>query len=181
MKNNNLILIIARSSGTKDVSRQNLRLINGKPLLFYILKTSLSCTNCSTFVSTDSDEIDAYSKFYGVETIKRPKQLTKDSTSLEDIAIDALNKLIKKGFSFKKCLIIHPHFPLIKKQTINRFFSKLDKKIGVISGFENESKSSKHFAIFKKQNDHSRLIQIPNHVVEIKKIVSLEFMDLLTI
>ena len=96
MKNNNLILIIARSSGTKDVSRQNLRLINGKPLLFYILKTSLSCTNCSTFVSTDSDEIDAYSKFYGVETIKRPKQLTKDSTSLEDIAIDALNKLIKK-------------------------------------------------------------------------------------
>jgi len=179
MKNNNLILIIARSSGTKDVSRQNLRLINGKPLLFYILKTSLSCTNCSTFVSTDSDEIDAYSKFYGVETIKRPKQLTKDSTSLEDIAIDALNKLIKKGFSFKKCLIIHPHFPLIKKQTINRFFSKLDKKIGVISGFENESKSSKHFAIFKKQNDHSRLIQIPNHVVEIKKIVSFDCETLL--
>ena len=63
MKNNNLILIIARASGTKEVSRQNLRLINGKPLLFYILKTSLSCTNCSTFVSTDSDEIDAYSKF----------------------------------------------------------------------------------------------------------------------
>ena len=179
MKNNNLILIIARASGTKEVSRQNLRLVNGKPLLFYILKTSLSCKNCSTFVSTDSDEIEAYSKFYGAETIKRPKQLTKDQTTLEDIAIDALKKLIKKGFSFKKCLIIHPHFPLIKKQTINRFFSKLDKKIWVISGFENESKSGRHFAYFKKDNKHSRLIQIPNHVVEIKKIVSFDCETLL--
>lgn len=179
MKNNNLILIIARASGTKEVSRQNLRLVNEKPLLFYILKTASACKNCSTFVSTDSGEIEAYSKFYGVETIKRPKQLTKDHTTLEDIAIDALKKLRKKGFSFKKCLIIHPHFPLIKKQTINKFFSKLDKKIWVISGFENESKSKKHFAYFKKRNNHSRLIQIPDHVVEIKKIVSFDCETLL--
>jgi len=179
MKNKNLILIIARASGTKGISRQNLRLVNGKPLLFYILKTSLSCTNCSTIVSTDSDEIDVYSKFYGVQTIRREKRLTKDNTPLEDIAIDALKKLIKKGFNFKKCLIIHPHFPLIKKQTINKFFSKLDKKIYVISGFENESKSGKHFSYFKKQNNHPKLIQIPNKVVEIKKIVSFDCETLL--
>ena len=39
MKNTNLILIIARESGRRDVSKQNLRLVNGKPLLYYVLKT----------------------------------------------------------------------------------------------------------------------------------------------
>jgi len=179
MKNNNLILVIARASGTKEISRQNLRLVSGKPLLYYVLKTSLSCSNCSTFVSTDSDEIEAYSKFYGVKTIRRGKRLTKDNTSLEDIARDALKKLNKKGLSFKKCLIIHPHFPLIKKQTINKFFSQLDKKIHVISGFVNESKSDKHYGYFKKQKNYPKLIKIQNEVIEIKKIVSFDCQTLL--
>ena len=180
MTKHNLILIIARASGSKVVSRQNLRLVNGKPLLYYILKTSISCKDCSTFVSTDSEEIEAYTRFYGIETITRPKQLTKDQTTLEDIAIDALKKLMKKGLIFKKCLIIHPHFPLIEKKTINQFFTKLDKNIWAISGFENESDSVKHFAVIKKENKNNILNEISRNVIEIKKIVSFDCQKLLS-
>ena len=78
MNKENLILIIARSGGTKNVSKQNLRLVNGKPLLYYVLKTAKSCENCHTVVSTDSDEIIEYVKFFGGTVIKRSKILTKE-------------------------------------------------------------------------------------------------------
>ena len=93
MNKENLILIIARGGGTKNVSKQNLRLVNGKPLLYYVLNTSKSCKNCHTVVSTDSDEIAEYVKFFGGTVIKRSKTLTKDETSLEKIGIDTLNQL----------------------------------------------------------------------------------------
>ena len=179
MKNDNLILIIARDRGKNEVSRQNLRLINGKPLLFYILKTALSCKNCSTFVSTDSDEIDAYSKFYGAQTIRRERRLTKDDVALEEIALDALEKFSKKGKNFKKCLIINPHFPLIRKKTINTFFSKLNKNTPVVYGFENKLKQGIHFSYHTNKKNVPQLIKTQNKIVEIKKVASFDCQTLL--
>ena len=60
MKNKNLIVIIARESGRYDVSKQNLRLVNGKPLLSYVIKTAKESKNCYTIVSTESDEVKQY-------------------------------------------------------------------------------------------------------------------------
>jgi len=157
MKNTNLILIMARESGKKDVSKQNLRLVNGKPLLYYVLKTSLKCNNCYTIISTDSDEVKQYAKFYQVPVLDRSKKLTKDDTKLEEIAVDALNKLEKKGLKFKKCLILHPHFPLIKKETIQKFFSNLNEKVPVLYGYEKEPDD-----VFGTVNKKFELIQSIN-------------------
>ena len=167
MKNTNLILIIARESGRRDVSKQNLRLVNGKPLLYYVLKTSLECNNCYTIISTDSDEVKQYAKFYQVPVLDRSKKLTRDDTKLEEIAKDGLNKLEKKGLKFKKCLVLHPHFPLIKKETIQKFFSNLNEKVSVLYGYEKEPDD-----IFGIINKNFELKGVPKTTVKIKKIVS---------
>ena len=86
MKNKNLIVIIARESGRYDVSKQNLRLVNGKPLLSYVIKTAKESKNCYTIVSTDSDEVKQYAEFYQVPVLDRSKKLTKDDTKLIEIA-----------------------------------------------------------------------------------------------
>ena len=100
MKNENLIVIIARESGRYDVSKQNLRLVNGKPLLYYVIKTAKESKNCHTVISTDSDEIKQYGEFYQVPVLDRSKKLTKDDTKLVEIAREALTKLEKKGLKF---------------------------------------------------------------------------------
>ena len=158
---------MARESGKKDVSKQNLRLVNGKPLLYYVLKTSLKCNNCYTIISTDSDEVKQYAKFYQVPVLDRSKKLTKDDTKLEEIAVDALNKLEKKGLKFKKCLILHPHFPLIKKETIQKFFSNLNEKVSVLYGYEKEPDD-----VFGTVNKKFELKDASKTTVKIKKIVS---------
>ena len=95
MKNENLIVIIARESGKQNISKQNLRLVNGKPLLYYVIKTAKESKNCYTVMSTDSDEIKQYGEFYQIPVLDRSKKLTKDDTKLVEIAREALTKLEK--------------------------------------------------------------------------------------
>ena len=169
MKNENLIVIIARDSGRYDLSKQNLRLINGKPLLYYVIKTAKESKNCYTVISTDSDEIKQYGKFYQVPVLDRTKKLTKDDTKLAEIATEVLTKLGKKGLKFKKCLILHPHFPLIKKETIQKFFLNLNEKNSVIYGYENEPDYS--FATITKNFE---LKSLSKETVKIVKIASFD-------
>jgi len=174
MRFSNLILIIARESGRRNVSKQNLRLVNGKPLLYYVLKTSLEIKNAYTVISTDSEDIKQIGEFYGVPVLDRPKKLTYDNTKLEEIATDVLERLEKDGLKFKKCLILHPHFPLIKKETIKKFFSELNDNVSSLHGFEKESDE-----IFGHIDKKSRLIQLSKKIVKVKKIVSFNCKKLL--
>ena len=133
MKTEPVILIPARA-GTSNISRQNLRLVGNKPLIYYVIKSALKITS-NVFVSTDSYEIREISKLYGAKIINRSKHLTKNSTKLEDIAFEALSKLHKEK-NFSKCLILNPKYPLIKSSTIKKFFSILNKNIQTVYGFE---------------------------------------------
>jgi spore coat polysaccharide biosynthesis predicted glycosyltransferase SpsG/CMP-N-acetylneuraminic acid synthetase len=132
MNSENIILIPARA-GASNISRQNLRLVNDKPLIYYVIKSALKFTK-NVYVSTDSDEIKQVSILYGAKIIQRSKHLTKNNTKLEEIAFDALSKLERKNF--QKCLILNPKYPLITLSTIKKFFSLLNKNIQTIYGYE---------------------------------------------
>ena len=129
-----LILIMARKGSDDVISRQNLRLVKNKPLLYYIVKTALKFKKADVLVSTDSEEISELSLLYGANYIKRPKRLTKNSTSVKEICLDALQKLEKENIHYEKCLVLHPKIPLIKISTINTFFKNLEKKESTIFG-----------------------------------------------
>ena len=129
-----LILIMARKGSDDVVSRQNLRLVNNKPLLYYIVKTALEFKKADVLVSTDSEEISELALLYGGNYIKRPKRLTKNSTSVKEICLDTLQKLEKKNIHYEKCLVLHPKIPLIKISTINNFFKNLEKNESTIFG-----------------------------------------------
>ena len=75
LKPKSMILIPARA-GTSNISRQNLRLVGNKPLMYYVIKSALQITPY-VYVSTDSYEIKEISKLYGAKIINRPKNLTK--------------------------------------------------------------------------------------------------------
>ena len=162
----NLIIILARK-GTKNITRQNIRLVNGKPLIYYIIKKCQEITSADIFISTDSEEIKEIAVLYGVNWLDRPNKLTKDNTSIEKIIHNSLIQLQKKNTTYKKCLVLNPHYPLIKKETINKFFSKLSNEVNTIYGFE-KNVEIKYNKIDKKQ----KLKDIKTNIVEKWKIVS---------
>jgi|TARA_Y100000310_G_C20684039_1_gene817833 spore coat polysaccharide biosynthesis predicted glycosyltransferase SpsG/CMP-N-acetylneuraminic acid synthetase len=168
MKNENIILIPARA-GTTNISRQNLRLVVNKPLIYYVIKTALRYTK-NVYVSTDSEEIEEISKLFGAKIIIRPKNLTKDSTKLEDVADHALLQICKNK-NFAKCLILNPKYPLIELSTIKEFFSILNKNAQTVFGFVFNSHHQYKKIHFYKKNS-GKIIGDLNNCVITEKIVS---------
>ena len=168
LKPKSIILIPARA-GTSNISRQNLRLVGNKPLMYYVIKSALQITPY-VYVSTDSYEIKEISKLYGAKIINRPKNLTKNLTNLEDIAYDVLSKICKEN-NFEKCLILNPKYPLIKNSTIKKFLSILSNNIQTVYGFEYNPEHQYKKISFTGKNIGKILNDIPNCVIT-EKIVS---------
>ena len=164
--NKNLIIILARK-GTKNITRQNIRIVNGKPLIYYIIKKCQEISSADIFISTDSEEIKELATLYGVKWVNRPNKLTKDNTPIEKIVYDSLIQLEKDNINYKKCLVLNPHYPLIKIETIKKFFSKLNNKINTIYGFEKDNEIE-----YNQINKKQKLKSIKNNIVEKWKIVS---------
>jgi len=167
----NLILIIARE-GSKNIARQNLRLVNEKPLFYYVLEKSLKIKNTDVYVSTDSQEISELTKFYGGSVIERPKSLTLDNTRLEDISFHALNYLKKEKKSYEKCLVLSPMFPLINEKTISKFFQSISKKVNTVFGYTDSNQVG-----FGKKTLVGGLVKLEeqkNPSVKLEKIVSFD-------
>ena len=163
---------MARAKGSKYVSRQNLTLINSKPLIYYVLKTASSINNADVYVSTDSNEIKEYSESQGVNVIYRPKSLTKDNTDVKEIAHDVISELKNQNKVYEKCLLLHPKFPLITKKTIKKFFLKTSKKIPIIFGYFDDMHRDSNFIKLKNNSELQRISSMEKNIVKFEKIAS---------
>ncbi len=169
MKKRNLILILARG-GSKKISKQNLRLVAGKPLLYYVLTSCLRSKSGDVYVSTDSNEIKEVSILYGGKVINRPKNLAQDLTTLADMAAHAISYLKKENVSLDKCLILSPIFPLLSINTIRRFFSYTTKNRSTLIGFTKDV--NEIYRMTKKSTQNPIPLSTTNtNVVKLKKIV----------
>ena len=78
-KNKKFLAIIAARSGSKSIKDKNLSIINGRTLLYWIVKKALKSKYLDKiYVSTDSIKYQKLSKKYGAYCpILRPKNLSK--------------------------------------------------------------------------------------------------------
>lgn len=52
----NILAIIPARGGSKGIPRKNIRLLNGEPLISYVIKTAIACKYINdVFVTTDND------------------------------------------------------------------------------------------------------------------------------
>src|SRR3989344_2762690 len=81
MKQQIIVTIILARGGSKGVPRKNIRLLAGRPLIYYAIHPSLQCKLIShTFVSTEDEEIATVARQLGAKVIPRPKELAQDTT-----------------------------------------------------------------------------------------------------
>lgn len=76
----NIIALIPARSGSKSVTKKNIRKLGGKPLLSYAIQTALESELIDrVFVSTDDNEIADIAKKYGAEVpFLRPSEISGD-------------------------------------------------------------------------------------------------------
>lgn len=118
-----IVTIIPARGGSKRIPRKNIKLLNGKPLIAYVIEASLKAYhfNGGVYVSTDDSEIKNISQRYGALVIDRPTELATDFSTTEEVIAHFL-----KQVPCDILVIIEATHPLISTADINgaltRFF-----------------------------------------------------------
>ena len=145
-----IISIIPARGGSKGIPMKNLKLINGKPLLYYSINSSLNSKYISrTIVSSDHEKILKIAKKLGAEIISRPKKFSTDNATTESVISHSIEFLEKKEK-------YHPDIIVLLQNTSPLRNSKhIDEAIKLFLKKKYDSLLScypSHMFLWKKQN-----------------------------
>jgi len=126
-----IIAVVSARGGSKEIPGKNIKLLNGKPLISYILKTLTRCKELDRIIlSSDSNKILNFGRkvHNKIETMKRPNNLALDSTPLTSVVKYVAERLEKENYIPDYVLQIAPTCPFIKLSTLKKIINYLKKK-----------------------------------------------------
>lgn len=115
-----VLAVIPARGGSKGIPRKNVRLMNGKPLIYYSIRNAQQCTLIDdVVVSSDDDEILSIAEMYGVETMNRDSQLAQDAVTLDPVIYDAVTRMEeRKGIKYDVVVTLQATSPLLTGETL---------------------------------------------------------------
>ena len=131
------ICIIPARGGSKGVPKKNIRLIHGKPLIYYTIKSCLKSKIFShVIVSTEDKKIASIAKKYGAEVpFMRPKRLAKDYVPMYPVIEYTVKKLLSSGYEFNIFVLRDCTVPFIQNKDVKGSIDLLKKKrCGLVLG-----------------------------------------------
>lgn len=153
--------LIPARGGSKGVPGKNIKLLAGKPLIYYTIEASKRAGLITeTVVSTDSREIAAVAEGYGAEVpFLRPPELATDTASSVDVVIHAVEFLKNKGKVFDAVCLLQPTYPFREDGFIDKavkIFMENDPD-SLISVLPLPDKYNPHWIFEKGQSNFLRI------------------------
>ncbi len=128
------LAIIPARGGSKSIPHKNIKLLGGKPLIFYSIKAALDSKKITdVIVSTDDREIGEIVQKYDVDVIWRPEYLADDSA----LTIKVIQHVIQQRPLCTlpdKIMILQPTSPLRTSSQIDRAIDMLSKNDSSVIG-----------------------------------------------
>ena len=131
------ICIIPARGGSKGVPKKNIKKINGKPLLGYVIEaTKKSKIFEHVIVSTEDNEIARIAKKYGAEVpFKRPKSLASDHAPMDKVLLHSVRTLYELNYDFDVFVWRDATTPFIKSEDVKKAIKLLQtKKVAIVTG-----------------------------------------------
>jgi CMP-N,N'-diacetyllegionaminic acid synthase len=132
-----ILYVIPARGGSKGIPRKNIKLLNGKPLIYYSIDVARQLTDdINICVSTDDDEIIKVVENYGLKVpFKRPNYLATDTATTNDVLLHAINFYEAKGIYYDLLVLLQPTSPLRNathiKEALNLYHEQLDMVVSV--------------------------------------------------
>ncbi len=138
-----ILAIIPARGGSKGIPRKNVRPLNGKPLIYYSIKTALNSKYITdVYVSSEDDEILTLAKKFGSKIHKRDISLSEDSTTLDPVVYRAYKYIKEKeNNTYDIVVTLQPTSPLLKTNSIDTAIEKMikNKNIDTIISVKNDT------------------------------------------
>jgi len=140
MKKIRRILIIPARSGSKRIKNKNIKDFFGKPMIHYPLKIAIQSNIFDKIhVSTDSKKIkNVVEKVGNFVDFQRPKNLSKDNSSLISVLNYVISKYESEAVKFDEVWCILPCSPLLRTNDIiecQKLIKKYNNPVIAVSPF----------------------------------------------
>lgn len=125
--------IIPARGSSKGIPRKNIKLLGGKPLIYWTIESSLNSILNRIIVSTEDLEIANISKHYGAEVLMRPMRLAQDTTPTLDVLQHILSQI---DCNYDAVMTLQPTSPFRKTCHIDesiRLFEKNSEADSLVS------------------------------------------------
>ena len=158
---NELVIIPARG-GSKGLPGKNIKLLNGKPLIYYTLDAALDVADPQNIcVSTDSDEIISKIREYGLNVpFKRPLELATDTAGTYDVILHAIDFYEKRGQRFDRIILLQPTSPFRTGSHIKQALTVYNKNLDMVVSVK-ETKASPYFTLFEENEKGYLMLSKP--------------------
>lgn len=112
-----IIAMIPARIGSKRIPKKNIRLIDGKPLIGYVIETiKKTAVFDEVYLNADDLIFEKIAKDYGVKFYYRNKQFSSDESTNDEFALDFM-----KNVEGDILLQVLPTSPLISSKEIEKF------------------------------------------------------------
>lgn len=121
--------VIPARAGSKAIRLKNIKLFNGKPLIYWTIKSAKKSNLTKLIVSTDSKKIKKISEKYGCDVpFIRPKKISKDSSKGIEVVKHAIDFYKKKKLKYDAVMILQPTSPFRSTKDINSAINIMTRK-----------------------------------------------------
>ncbi len=138
---------IPARGGSKRLPGKNIKLFDGKPLLYYSIQIGREAPSIDrVIVSTDSEEISDVAASFGAEIIRRPDELAGDTATTGAAARHTVETLKSRGGSLEALVTLQPTNPLRTVEMVEAaivLFKQHPETDSVISVSHDERKSGR--------------------------------------
>ena len=152
--NSKTLGIIPARIGSSEVKKKNIKLLKGKPLIYYTINAAINSKLDRVIVSTDSEEVANIAKSLGAEVpFLRPKFLSTNKSKAIDVINHVLDWLkIENDWIPDLVGYLQPTSPMRTKNHINKAISMIGDKFD--SGLSVTRVKEHPYFMFKKNDDN---------------------------
>lgn len=129
-----ILFVIPARGGSKGIPYKNIKLLNGKPLIYYSIDIARELTTDENIcVSSDDKKIIDCVENYGLKVpFKRPAELATDSMGTNDVLLHALAFYENQGKSFDAIILLQPTSPIRESFHIREAYKLYSKSIDMV-------------------------------------------------
>ena len=174
-----ILWIVTARSGSKSIKHKNIKLLNGKPLMSYIIRSVIKSKYSEyVYISTDSLKYAKIAEKFGAKfEFLRPKDISSDSSSSNDAVLHLIKEINAESFNFDYVGLLEPTTPFISSEHINNAVAAITSDTSALSLIAVKKNRPNSFFI---QDDDKYLTGIYKNILKKNSLVRQAFKDQIT-
>ena len=152
----NPLIIIPARGGSKRIHKKNIKLFNGKPLIYYTIEVARELFNDEIIcVSTDDQEIKSIVESYGLKIpYLRPSNLATDTATTRDVILHTVKWHEQNGYHPDTIILLQPTSPLRTSNHLKDAMLEWDNSLDMITSVSLPFNDNLKNIFYENENGH---------------------------